>query len=656
MRFALQCSCLVGILSLVLVESATGAVRTRRIATGLAEPLYATVAPGDNSRLFIMQKNGQVRILDQRTGAILDTPYIDIGSRISTEGQDGLLGMAFHPNYASNGQVFLYYLDHNRNSQVSRFQVTGNPNVADAGTETYVLGFPQPGDIHAAGWIGFSPIDNYLYIPSGDGGGANDPFHQGQDPNTLLGTVIRVDVDGDDFPGDASRNYAIPPDNPFVSGGGAPENWAYGLRNPFRSSFDRQTGDFYVTDVGQGFREEVNFQRGDAAGGANYGWPLREGTIATPGGGVGGPRPDDNVDPVYDYAHGAGPFQGNAVAGGYVYRGPDPSLQGTYFFADFIRGTLWSIEIDRDTQTVVEGSLTDWTGLLAPDEGSFAFTTSLAEDAVGNLYTVSILGDVYKLEHIPEVAATGAHLNALYSDVMGRPADDGGLAYWGSEIMAGRTTYNDVVSSFLASRENVNNVIRGFYRQFLERDADGGGIDYWSDQMKSADEADVVVAFLTSAEFASRHESDDDFVDALYDLVLNRSADESGRAYYLGMLADGTSRAEAARLVAESTERYGLLVEEFYQSYFGRASDEAGRAYYVARLRDGSLDLQELARTFLTSDEYIYASHRAIGDFNTYIAGLPFDDAAPTAAVPEPAAAVIAMCGAVLIAVSRRRR
>jgi hypothetical protein len=249
------------------------------------------------------------------------------------------------------------------------------------------------------GWIGFSPHDHYLYINSGDGGAGNDqaaghyePGGNAQNisnaPNDFMGKQLRIDVNSDAFPADASRNYAIPATNPFVGVTGADEIWAYGLRNPYRGSFDRDTGNQWIADVGEATREEIDFQSVNSTGGVNYGWRLREGKIATPT--VGGTC-TGCTDPVYDYTHGTGSFQGNAVIGGYVYRGTDPSLQNIYFFADEISGHVWEMNTSTFAVTNIDTFLT-------PNVGSITNPASFAEDSVGNLYLIAYgSGSVFKI-------------------------------------------------------------------------------------------------------------------------------------------------------------------------------------------------------------------------------------------------------------------
>ncbi|HEX6963456.1 MAG TPA: PQQ-dependent sugar dehydrogenase [Lacipirellula sp.] len=406
-----------------------------RVATGLNSPMFVTHAPGDPNRLFIAERgtpfdstnaSASIRVLDLNTGVLQATPYLTIPG-VNNTGEGGLLGLAFHPDFQTNGKFYVYitasdstpnthFTSHIREyTAVSPASPTANPSFNP------ILQWGQPQSNHNGGWIGFSPNDNFLYIMSGDGGGTddNDAGHtagigNAQDiTNNLLGKVLRIDVNGDDFTGgdDPSniRNYAIPATNPFkdaVDGMGMPvvvpgddEIWALGLRNPFRASFDRVTGDLWIGDVGQSAREEIDFQAADSAGGLNYGWREREGLISTPSGGVGGPKEPDHVDPVYDYNRDNDPFGGTVVTGGYVYRGPDPTLQGKYFFLDSRSSpntaddNYWSFEPANPFGTVANID-----SMLTPNIGSPQFPVSFGEDAHGNLYIAYLsTGDVYRI-------------------------------------------------------------------------------------------------------------------------------------------------------------------------------------------------------------------------------------------------------------------
>jgi glucose/arabinose dehydrogenase len=400
---------------------------TVRYASGLDRPVFLTSPPGDLGRAFVLEQHlGQIRILRLATRTVDATPFLTVGG-ISTGDEQGLLGLAFDPDYETNGFFYVNYT--NPDTQVVRYQVSADEDVAEPGSATPVITIDQPQGNHNGGWMGFG-ADGYLYIAMGDGGGGDDTG-TGHTPGTgngqditanLLGKLLRIDVSGDDFPADPDRNYAIPPDNPFVGETGDDEIWVYGLRNPWRNSFDRLTGDLYIGDVGQTRCEEVNVQLGTSAGGENYGWRLREGVIATPTGGVGGPKPPGAIDPIIDYPHSAGlepcsgtpaPFSGSAVTGGYVYRGPVAELQGRYFFGDFGTGNVWSLLFDGSDPSTHDGTnysdLDDHNGEAAftPNVGSIDLISSFGEDDQGNLYVLDLGGEVF---YIPEPPAAAMQL------------------------------------------------------------------------------------------------------------------------------------------------------------------------------------------------------------------------------------------------------
>ncbi len=382
------------VVSLVRLPScgvADTGLTTVRVASGLSRPVFVTAPPGDTQRLFIVEaqvgSSGRIRILNLGTGSLNSTPFLTI-SNVATGDEQGLLGLAFHPQYAQNGYFYVNYTDSSGTTIVRRFTASANPDVADTTSGMQVLSIAQPASNHNGGWLGFGP-DGYLYIGMGDGGGSGDPDGNGQNINVLLGKMLRIDVNGDDFPGDATRNYAIPPDNPFVGVAGADEVWAYGLRNPWRPSFDRATGDLYIADVGQSAWEEVDFQPAGSAGGQNYGWRCYEGsheydtTDCAPA--------STMIFPIYEYSHASG----CAVTGGYVYRGSQIcDLRGTYFFADYCSARIWSFRYDGATLTGFQ----ERTAELAPGGGlTINSISSFGEDAAGELYIVDLGGDVYKI-------------------------------------------------------------------------------------------------------------------------------------------------------------------------------------------------------------------------------------------------------------------
>ncbi len=371
-------------------------------ASGFTQPLYLTAPPNDTTRVFVIEKSsGEIKIIERATRNVLATPFLTV-TGLDTSSEGGLLSLAFHPDYQSNGIFYVYVTNSSGNSEIRRYTVnTSNPNLADALSVQTILSFSQPTLNHNGGWMGFGP-DGFLYLCSGDGANPNDPNNSAQDISTLLGKVIRIDINNDDFPMDATRNYAIPNSNPYANSAGADEIWSYGLRNPWRCSFDRANGNFYIADVGEDAREEVNVQLSSSSGMENYGWRLREGTIATPTGGVGGPAPVPSVDPIYEYTHGSGTNEGFSITGGYVYRGPILSLQGHYLFADFISERIWSLKFDGSNPTTHDGTnFTDFTDLtnLFNTSVNINRIASFGEDADGNVYIVDFTdGQIFLID------------------------------------------------------------------------------------------------------------------------------------------------------------------------------------------------------------------------------------------------------------------
>lgn len=381
----------------------TGTIRVGNLPGGSEKSaVFATHAPGRPDELFVLDQRGLIQVLNLETGSFNSTPFLDIQGLVDDAGNEqGLLGLAFDPDYENNGYFYVNYtrdpgpgLDRTR---IERYEVV-NPltdNAVSSGTRRSVLEFEQDFSNHNGGWIGFSPNDGLLYIATGDGGSGNDPNNRAQQLNTRLGKILRVDPSGDDFPLSSTENYAVPADNPLVGDGNAntlDEIFAYGLRNPWRSSFDRETGDLWIGDVGQGSREEIDLLPADREEIANFGWRLREGDIQTPASGVGGPIPVDYVGPEYDYiSNGSGLFGGNSVVGGYIYRGPDPEVQGRYFFGDSFPSQLWSFDPDDP-----DGTVQNLDSLLNPF-GTIGTPVSFGEDAYGNLYIVNRAGDIHRI-------------------------------------------------------------------------------------------------------------------------------------------------------------------------------------------------------------------------------------------------------------------
>jgi uncharacterized protein (TIGR03437 family) len=304
-------------------------IQTVRVATGVASPTDIQNAADGSQRLFLVQQNGLVRIL--RNGAIVERPFLDIRDKTHLDGERGLLGLAFPPGFASKQWFYVDYTDLLGDTVIARYQVSANPDVADPASEIILLHIPQPFANHNGGQVRFGP-DGYLYIAMGDGGSGGDPQNNGQNRGALLGKLLRIDVESD--PG----HVRIPPDNPFLNVAGArPEVWAFGLRNPWRFSFDSATRDLWIGDVGQDAYEEVDFQPAASAGGENYGWNLMEGLHCY----QAGCSSQGLVLPVAEYSH----ADGCSVTGGFVYRGRvSPGLRGTFLYGDYCSGRFWGVE------------------------------------------------------------------------------------------------------------------------------------------------------------------------------------------------------------------------------------------------------------------------------------------------------------------------
>ncbi|MEE2665033.1 MAG: PQQ-dependent sugar dehydrogenase [Myxococcota bacterium] len=376
------------------------------VVGGLDQPLFVTAAPGDESRLFVVEQAGRIRIVDltAEPPALVATAFLDITDRVVNDANErGLLGLAFHPDFQNNGWFYVDYTGAGGTTFVSRFSVPAQtPQLADATSEQMLLTLAQPQGNHNGGWLGFGPLDGMLYIATGDGGGSGDNgaghtpgVGNSQDiTSNLLGKLLRIDVDAS-----GGGAYGIPPDNPFVGVTGDDEIWAYGLRNPWRNAFDRVTGDLYIADVGQSSWEELDFQPASSVGGENWGWRCREG--AHPFDTSASCAATSSIDPVYEYARGGSPFR-CSVTGGEVYRGcAIPDLQGSYFLADFCSSQIWSLKMDGGSATQV----TDRTAELAPGGGlSIGSITSFGLDAVGELYIVDRAGEVFRV--VPDGVAS----------------------------------------------------------------------------------------------------------------------------------------------------------------------------------------------------------------------------------------------------------
>ncbi len=351
------------------------------VFTGLELPVFLTHAGDGSGRLFVIEKPGRIYVAADSSSN--PTLFLDITDRVGSSGNEqGLLGMAFAPDYADSGYFYVNYTNRSGNTVVSRFQVTDDPDQADPDSESQVLSVAQPARNHNAGMLTFGP-DDMLWIGLGDGGAANDQFGNGQNGQTLLGSMLRIDVSDPDVA------YTVPADNPFVGDGNGGANdvldeiWAIGLRNPWRYSFDAETGDFWIADVGQNQYEEINFIPAATVeeGGLNFGWPVVEGLHCFASNNC---DQSDYYAPIHEYSH-AG--NGCSVTGGYVYRGKEfPALDGVYFFADYCTGYLWALWTDADGEPQVERVLETGTT-----------TSSFGVDEEGELYIVDYTGTIQRL-------------------------------------------------------------------------------------------------------------------------------------------------------------------------------------------------------------------------------------------------------------------
>lgn len=373
-------------------------------------PVDLQQAQGENTPMVVAEQSGKIFIVDPESGVKIKV-MMDLTGYVSrTSNEEGLLGLAFSPNFEQDHRFYLYYTKaelteeappkeigkkrkkpkvNNRESRISRFVMDPDTLTADAAREEILLSFDQDFGNHNGGWIAFGP-DGHLYIGAGDGGAANDPKRRAQDLKTPLGSLLRIDVS-------AEKGYTVPQDNPFVTWPNAkPEIFAYGLRNPWRCSFDSETGDLWVADVGQNHWEEVNWIPLSRLKGANFGWRLREATHATPKKDVGGKAPIQAIDPIYEYGHDMSkPTDGLSITGGHVYRGARKDWQGRYFFADYVAKRLWSIRQEEGEVVDFKNHTAD---LVLPEGKTLGPISSFGRDQEGEFYLLDLEGSIYRMK------------------------------------------------------------------------------------------------------------------------------------------------------------------------------------------------------------------------------------------------------------------
>jgi len=407
----------------------------RRVISSLSAPLEIVSAPDSSDRLFIVQKVGSVKVYDKAYNFLGD--FVTV-SRVTINGERGLLSMAFHPDYKNNGLFFVYYTNTQGDIEISRYKVSDNPNRADTNTRKIIITIPHRAAAnHNGGKISFGP-DGYLYFATGDGGNGGDPPNNAQNGKVLLGKMLRIDVNN---PG-PQLNYSIPPDNPFVNDTLiADEIWALGLRNPFRWSFDRLTHDMWIADVGQGVKEEINFRKAGETKGINYGWRCYEGKNVY---NTSGCKPADQyIYPIFDYTHNL-TTGGMSVTGGYVYRGSEyPALNGYYIFADYISNNQWLIKDSSNTWSIKQ--ITEG---YQPGSGTIPRNIAgFGEGADGSLYAASLTENaVYKIE-----VTTGVQANIL---------DFRGIASYGVVLLRWRSNEQNILQYEVESSDDSINFIR----------------------------------------------------------------------------------------------------------------------------------------------------------------------------------------------------
>lgn len=361
-------------------------IGVKLIGEGFKRPLWAETPQGVKGHLWVLEKTGVIKILDVKNGE--STLFLDVTKNITSKSNEqGLLGLAFEADYLQSGRFYLYYTNPKGDTEVCRYTAHGDDKRScKASTRELLLTFKQDFRNHNGGWIGIGP-DGYLYVGTGDGGAANDPKKRAQNLNSYLGKLLRLDISPE-------KGYKVPKDNPFLGNSKAkPEIFAYGLRNPWRCSWDSKNGDFYIADVGQNAWEEINYMPAGQGKGANYGWRAREGKVATPKKGVGSDKPHKAIEPIYVYPHNNSDIGGVSVTGGYVYRGPIKSLHGKYFFADYVKPNIWSFEVKNGKTT----NFQNWSKQLSPAKGKLTSITSFGQDADGNLLIISDRGKIYQV-------------------------------------------------------------------------------------------------------------------------------------------------------------------------------------------------------------------------------------------------------------------
>ncbi len=373
------------VLSVATVHAKIG---VEKVTDKFERPLWVGQPAGINDKLWVIEQVGKIWIVDAKTGEHSEKPFLDISKDVSRKDSEmGLLGMAFAPDFKTSGRFYVNYTDGTIKTHIVRFTAnTKDLKETDPATAEVLFSYDQPFSNHNGGWVSFGP-DGMLYISAGDGGAGDDPRNNAQNLNTHLGKLLRIDVS-------KKNGYDIPKDNPFVGKADAkPEIWCYGLRNPWRCSFDRKSGDLWIGDVGQNKWEEVDHIEKGKANGKNFGWRLREADVPNPNGKIAGDSPAGAIEPIYVYKHGGGKDQGLSVTGGYVYHGSIKELDGRYIFGDYQNPRIWSFELKGEKAA----DFKDLTDELQPQGGRINLISSFGEDNAGSIYIVDHTGPIYRI-------------------------------------------------------------------------------------------------------------------------------------------------------------------------------------------------------------------------------------------------------------------
>ena len=621
-------------------------------ASGFSQPVEITSARDGSGRLFVVEQAG--RIIFVKNGVPEPTPFLDIRGIVQSGGEQGLLGLAFKPDFAVSGHFYVYYTapqqanpNGGNDIVIARFRADAAAGVADPTSRLEVLRIPHPQFTnHNGGHLAFGP-DGMLYAGIGDGGGGGNPFNSAQNLNDLRGKLLRIDVE-------SGVPYAIPPNNPFANQPGRRgEIYAYGLRNPWRFSFDRASGALFIGDVGQGAREEVDFIAPASSGGQNFGWSVYEGNICYPSGGTNCSLAN-HTRPILDYGRDAS--GGTTVIGGYVYNGRAfRELRGRYVFADFGSGNIWAVSsynFDGSANYNQVASLTT-PSTFGEDEDNELYVANYTS---GTIYRIGPpdadndgMSDAFETSYFPNVTAGDpaadtdndgipnlyeyreglnptakdndvfavSRLFAMqqYRDFLSREGDNRGTEFWTAQLDAGTRTRASMVESFVGSPEFdgvIAPVVRLYFAYFL-RIPDYPGLQYWIGQNRTGATSIVNISqsFASSPEFTQRYGSlnNSQFVDRVYRNVLGRAPDSGGLAFWTQRLdSNQMTRGQVMLAFSESAEYRSLINSEVYVTmlYVGmlrRAPDTNGFNFWVGRLDSGNSP-QQLIDSFLVAPEY----------------------------------------------------